>query len=140
MDQSLKRILIFSLQGRRYGIDLAVVAEVIDPPSLYPIPKAPPCFLGIMQVHGSLIPVLDLAAYLALGKTAAGELLVLTPGIAHLALRVAAVERIEVAGAIVTGPEATGLFPQKVQLEQGEVPLLDARLLVEQVAALLAGC
>ncbi len=64
MNNSERRLLIFHLKGEKYALKLYDAAEVMEPPPLFPIPKAPLYFLGVMNFHGSLVPILDLAAAL----------------------------------------------------------------------------
>ncbi|EQC46675.1 chemotaxis protein CheW [Bacteriovorax sp. Seq25_V] len=54
------RFLEFSLGAEDYAIPLLSVREVISVPETTPIPKAPPHFLGIMNLRGQVISVVDL--------------------------------------------------------------------------------
>jgi len=54
------RFLEFSLGTEDYAIPLLSVREVISVPETTPIPKAPPHFLGIMNLRGQVISVVDL--------------------------------------------------------------------------------
>jgi len=54
------RFLEFSLGQEDYAIPLLSVREVISIPETTPIPKAPPHFLGIMNLRGQVISVVDL--------------------------------------------------------------------------------
>lgn len=56
----LERFLEFSLGQEEYAIPLLSVREVISLPETTPIPKAPPHFLGIMNLRGQVISVVDL--------------------------------------------------------------------------------
>lgn len=56
----LQRFLEFSLGEEDYAIPLLTVREVISVPETTPIPKAPPHFLGIMNLRGQVISVVDL--------------------------------------------------------------------------------
>ncbi len=90
-----RKYLVFTLPGTRYAVDLAEVAEVEEPPALWPIPGAPSCYPGAMNFHGSIVAVMDLSAFL--GRPVAPRLekvIVLDPAIASLALLVERVESI----------------------------------------------
>lgn len=56
----LHRFLEFSLGAEDYAIPLLSVREVISVPETTPIPKAPSHFLGIMNLRGQVISVVDL--------------------------------------------------------------------------------
>jgi chemotaxis signal transduction protein/CheY-like chemotaxis protein len=54
-----------------FGINVAKVLEILESPGLKPIPSAPhPCFMGVMSLRGSALPVLDLAVWLHLDRLA----------------------------------------------------------------------
>lgn len=56
----LSRFIEFSLGKEDYAIPLLMVREVISVPDTTPIPKSPGHFLGIMNLRGQVISVVDL--------------------------------------------------------------------------------
>lgn len=56
----LSRFIEFSLGAEDYAIPLLMVREVISVPDTTPIPKSPVHFLGIMNLRGQVISVVDL--------------------------------------------------------------------------------
>lgn len=56
----LSRFIEFSLGREDYAIPLLMVREVISVPDTTPIPKSPSHFLGIMNLRGQVISVVDL--------------------------------------------------------------------------------
>lgn len=56
----LNRFIEFSLGAEDYAIPLLMVREVISVPETTPIPKSPSHFLGIMNLRGQVISVVDL--------------------------------------------------------------------------------
>lgn len=56
----LSRFIEFSLGREDYAIPLLMVREVISVPDTTPIPKSPTHFLGIMNLRGQVISVVDL--------------------------------------------------------------------------------
>jgi len=56
----LSRFIEFSLGKEDYAIPLLMVREVISVPETTPIPKSPVHFLGIMNLRGQVISVVDL--------------------------------------------------------------------------------
>lgn len=63
-----QRYLAFSLHHQEYGIPLLKVLEVIGMGDLTPIPNSPSYFLGIMNLRGLVISIIDLRLKLALPK------------------------------------------------------------------------
>lgn len=49
----------FSLKGQRYAVSLASVREVIRPGDITPVPGAPHDVLGVVNLRGQIVPVLD---------------------------------------------------------------------------------
>jgi len=56
----LKRFLAFSLGQEQFAIPLLAVKEVIAKPDYTPIPHTPSHFLGIINLRGQVISVVDL--------------------------------------------------------------------------------
>ncbi len=59
-DAGGNRYLSFTLGEEDYAIPLLSVKEVIAVPEITPIPFSPPHFLGIMNLRGQVISVIDL--------------------------------------------------------------------------------
>ena len=57
--------------GEQYAIEIAAVREVDRIESLTPVPGAPPGVLGVRNLRGTIIPVLDLAAILNVARPGA---------------------------------------------------------------------
>ncbi len=73
--QPLKRAgeyLIFGLGGETYGVDILMVQEIIGMPHLTRLPRSPEYVLGVMNLRGMVVPVLDLRKKLRLPE-AEGE-------------------------------------------------------------------
>ncbi len=52
--------LIFSLYGLRYGINTLQVQEISKLPELTPVVTAPPQMIGVVNLRGKIVPVIDL--------------------------------------------------------------------------------
>lgn len=61
-----QRYLRFSLGVEEFAIPLLSVREVIAPPEVTPIPQTPNYFVGIMNLRGQVITVLDLRTKLGI--------------------------------------------------------------------------
>ncbi|MHB8767050.1 MAG: chemotaxis protein CheW [Deferrisomatales bacterium] len=60
----------FSVDGAWFGIDLLQVQEVSRQTAVSPAPLAPPHVLGVMNLRGRVVTVLDLGRALGLAPTA----------------------------------------------------------------------
>lgn len=61
-------LLIFDLDGERFGVDATQVCESVWLPELTPAEEAPPWIAGIFSLRGRIVPVIDL--HLRFGHTA----------------------------------------------------------------------
>src|ERR1700679_4314719 len=52
--------LAFVLAGETYAVQIAPVAEILRPPPITEVPRAPASMLGVISVRGKLVTVLDL--------------------------------------------------------------------------------
>ena len=59
--------LVFTLHGLRYAVDARVVREVVLLPELTPIAEAPHDIVGVFNLHGTIVPVMDCDVWL--GRT-----------------------------------------------------------------------
>ena len=136
-NNGMGQILLFRLGEDAFGLEVTLLQEVVDHPSLHYLPRAPEHFLGAINVHGQVLPVLDLAGHLGYPAGRRSErYLVLAPGICALALAVDSV------GRIVTPdePEEDGAASSSAVAGEGEVLCggIGIRLLdVEQLRASL---
>jgi len=61
--------LLFTLCKEHFGIDVENVLRVINLEKLMQVPKAPDFIAGAISLEGNVIPVVDLAKKIELGKT-----------------------------------------------------------------------
>ena len=62
--------LTFTLAEQAYGIDILNVQEIKGWAAVTPIPNTPPFIKGVMNLRGTIIPVVDLRLKLGLPETA----------------------------------------------------------------------
>jgi len=135
MNDGIQRLLIFRIQGNRYAMDLQDVAEVLDPPGMFPVPWAPSCIRGAINFHGSLVAVLDLSTVMNAGSLdRGGSLLVLDRKIANLALWVEKVDNIVLTDGVLEEDESSDpLVGSILVMADGEIRLLALPRLLEQI-------
>jgi purine-binding chemotaxis protein CheW len=56
-----KSYLIFKLNQYRYGLETSVVQEIFFLPELTPVQEAPPDIVGVLNLRGNILPVMDLS-------------------------------------------------------------------------------
>lgn len=67
--QAFSRLCAFVVAGKSYAVDLAYTRGVVPIESITPIPGMPPVLMGVMTVHSSVVPVLDMRLLLGLPQT-----------------------------------------------------------------------
>lgn len=60
------RLVLFVVEDQRYGLPLETVDRVLRMVAVSPLPEAPPVALGVINVHGQVIPVVDVRRRLGL--------------------------------------------------------------------------
>ena len=83
-----ERFLCFSLGSEDYAIPLLSVKEVIAVPEITPLPFSPPHFLGIMNLRGQVISVVDLRQKLGIKPKPGAETAVIICDLAQICLGV----------------------------------------------------
>lgn len=133
--------LIFMLGGERYAVDLCQVAEVGEPPELWPIPCAPPCYVGAMNFHGAIVAVLELRRFLGLaGQAPLNKNIVLAPSVAGLSLLVEKVLRMVPADSVsLRDVEGGDEAERHIVLDDGEALVLDAAELARRASEQISG-
>lgn len=56
-------VLVFTIDGRRYAVNLATVKRIIHAVEINPVPNAPDSVLGIINMRGRIVPVMNLRRF-----------------------------------------------------------------------------
>lgn len=65
----IHQYLTFCLAEEEYAISVANIKEVLAVPKITRVPKMPPFMRGIINLRGSVVPVLDLRKKFGIGET-----------------------------------------------------------------------
>lgn len=105
-------------------------SELTDVPHLYYLPNAPTWFLGMANLHGNMIPVFDLAAYLGVSQGNEAAELGEKENIDSKRMLLVLAHGADAAGVVVHG------IPQRlyVMQEQGMTPDVAPNLLLPHVS------
>lgn len=94
----LRNVIVFTIGAVRYAVELRWIREVVSLGFVTAVPTAPPALGGVCNLHGTILPVLDVGA--VLGKAAGpparqgdGALVLETEGVV-CALRVDQVDHV----------------------------------------------
>jgi purine-binding chemotaxis protein CheW len=133
------QLVVFRLEGQRYALPLAVVRRIVRAVEVTPLPGAPPIVLGVINVGGGILPVLNIRQRFLLPErdiAPADQFL-----IAHTARRVVALVIDEAHGVIERESSAViGLDRIVPGLEQfpGVIELDDGLVLIHDLERLLS--
>jgi purine-binding chemotaxis protein CheW len=68
----LRQFVTFSLMGEEYALQIQNVREIIECEPVTSIPSMPPVVRGVMNLRGTVVPVVDLPVKFGLAETALG--------------------------------------------------------------------
>jgi len=64
------RICLFSISGDTYAVTVDLLAEIIIPQKVFPVPTTPSHVIGIINLRGNIVPIVDIRPVLSLPSTA----------------------------------------------------------------------
>ena len=73
-EQDVQQYLTFMIAGEEYAISLLKVKEIMEYDTVTPVPKTPEWVRGVINLRGSVVPVIDLAVKFRLPASVAGRL------------------------------------------------------------------
>lgn len=68
----IRKMVVFRLAGRAFGIDVDCVREIRGWQPTTELPQSADHMLGVINLRGAIVPVLDLQARLGFGRNAIG--------------------------------------------------------------------
>jgi purine-binding chemotaxis protein CheW len=133
------QLVIFTLDELRYALHLSAVERAINLTEITPLPSAPEIVIGIVNVHGSVIPVLNIRKRFRLPEREPdlGDQLL----IAHTASRDVALV-VDTVNDVLTLPFGEVIAPQTIlpHLEhvEGVVKRDDGMIFIQDLDAFLS--
>ncbi len=73
-EQNVQQYLTFMIGGEEYAISLLKVKEIIEYDTVTHVPKTPEWIRGVINLRGSVVPVIDLAVKFRQTPSVAGKL------------------------------------------------------------------
>jgi purine-binding chemotaxis protein CheW len=71
-EQGRVQLAVFRAGSGEYGVDIMKIMEIIRPQKLTRVPKAPEFIEGIINLRGSVVPVIDVRKRLGVGSDSDG--------------------------------------------------------------------
>jgi purine-binding chemotaxis protein CheW len=145
-----EQLVVFELDRESYGVDIAAVNTIIRMQQITHVPRAPEFVEGVINLRGSIVPVIDLRKRFGLGafeETKASRIVVVETAAGLVGMVVDAVtETLSLAGDAIEPPSslvttADSRYLRGVaKLDDRLIILLDLeRILTESESDALAG-
>lgn len=140
------RICLFSIGEDYFALPIETLTEIIIPQRVFPVPTTPPHVLGVINLRGNIVPIVDIRPTLALPqKTPVGQVAIIKHGTIALGIavdNVSEVISVPESGLLALPPDQPGFtaapgrnrfFKAVVQREGAAAALLDLDKLIEAV-------
>ncbi len=63
-----RRVCLFSMGDDLYAIPVELLTEIIISQKIFPVPTTPPHVLGVINLRGNIVPIVDIRATLSLPR------------------------------------------------------------------------
>lgn len=67
------QVVCFKIGEEEYGLEILKVQEILKLPKITKLPKSSPYILGIIDLRGQVIPIIDLSVKFAIKKSSDGH-------------------------------------------------------------------
>ena len=129
-------LAIVRLGSERYGIDLSTISEIKPLETVTPMPATPPFWLGLVNLRGDLVPLLELGRYLgqpvdAASEERGGQVVLVRGNDLKIGLRVDEVPEVRVVRLADIGPSLVEAITDRPNVYAGLAPDLVAVLDIE---------
>ncbi len=74
----MNKFTVFTIAGEEFGIELDRVVEIVRPQRATPLPKVPTFISGVINLRGTIIPVMDLRKRLNVKPSSPRERIIIT--------------------------------------------------------------
>ncbi|MBN1773299.1 MAG: purine-binding chemotaxis protein CheW [Deltaproteobacteria bacterium] len=132
-------MVVFALDDGRYGLALPSVRRVLRVVAITPLPEAPPIVLGVVDLGGTIVPVIDLRR--RFGHPSRGVRLSDQLVVAHTGRRTVAL-LVDEARGVLEVPEEESVPARHIlpglELVEGAVKLPDGLVLIHDLERLLS--
>lgn len=61
-----ERVVVFTLENEDFGIDIYSIRTLVKPQDIFPVPHMPDYLIGLTNLRGEIVPVIDLRSRLGL--------------------------------------------------------------------------
>jgi chemotaxis signal transduction protein len=81
------RVCLFSIGEDMYAIPVDLLTEIIIPQNIFPVPTTPSHVLGVINLRGNIVPIVDIRPALSLAQqSATGQIAIVKHGATTLGI------------------------------------------------------
>ncbi|RKZ27414.1 chemotaxis protein CheW [bacterium] len=77
MEGEMSELIVFTLKGEKFGIEIEKVREISEMVDVTRVPLAPPYVEGITNLRGEIVPIISLRKRFELGEVEGGEVILI---------------------------------------------------------------
>jgi chemotaxis signal transduction protein len=147
MPEEELRVCLFSIGGDTYAIPVDLLLEIIIPQKIFPVPTTPSHVIGVINLRGNIVPIVDIRPALSLAQqSAVGQVAIIKHGSIMLGIAVDNVSAVlpipeNQVQTIPTdaGPQHTGganrsrFYMGIIQREDGVAALLNIERILDEI-------
>jgi len=74
----LSKFAVFTIAGEEFGIEIDRIVEIVRPLKVTPLPKVPAFISGVINLRGTVIPLMDLRKRLGVAPSPRRERIIIT--------------------------------------------------------------
>lgn len=139
------RVCLFSIAEETYAVPVELLTEIIIPQKIFPVPTTPPHVLGVINLRGNIVPIVDIRQALSLAPHAGSiqQIAILKQGVNVIGIVVDAVYEVISAPLssilaipvdYAAGGKSRGrFFKGIIQREAGLAALLNVDRILEEI-------
>ncbi len=139
------RVCLFSMGEDRYALPVEVLTEIIISQKIFPVPTTPSHVLGVMNLRGNIVPIVDIRPALSLPRDSTpSQIAIIKQGAVTIGIvvdTVSEVVSVPLGRVLSIAPDAGGQAGRSrsrflkgvIQREGGVVALLDVARILEEI-------
>ncbi len=139
------RVCLFSMGEELYALPVEMLTEIIISQKIFPVPTTPPHVLGVMNLRGNIVPIVDIRAALSLPQQSTpGQIAIIKQGAVTIGIivdNVSEVVSVPVSKVLAIPADAGSLAGKNrsrflksiIQREGGVAALLDVKRILEEI-------
>ena len=145
MPEEELRVCLFSMGEDLYAIPVETLTEIIISQKIFPVPTTPPHVLGVINLRGSIVPIVDIRPALSLPRQSTpGQIVIIEKDAVTLGIvvdNVSEVIAVPLSSVLAmpadaggpAGKSASRFLKSIIQRKEGAAALLDVEQVFEEI-------